>query len=427
MVNTNALVASPFWRAVGVGHLQAFETRLPISHTAAVLRGIHKPPCPTQPAPYHTAMNRACLTVVASLTALAHLRAADFQPSTLLVGSLAPRFSLPGVDGRNHAPKDFAKAKILVVVFTCNHCPTAQYYEERLKRLVTDYRDKGVAVVAIMPNDPKSVRLDELGWTDLGDSFEEMKIRARDRQFNFPYLYDGDTEAVARAYGPVATPHVFVFDAVRRLRYVGAIDDSERVQHVTKPYVRDALDALLAGREPPVAKTKVAGCSVKWAGKAEPVKADMEKLVAELVALAPADADALTALRKNQSGKFRLVNFWATWCAPCVAEFPELVTINRMYRHRDFELVTVSVNRPEEEKNVLGFLKQRQASCRNLIFASADREKLINAFDPGWEGPVPYTVLITPEGKVLYRETGSIDPLALRRAIVQALNERKPW
>jgi thiol-disulfide isomerase/thioredoxin len=225
----------------------------------------------------------------------------------------------------------------------------------------------------------------------------------------------------------VATPHVFVFDAPRKLRYVGAIDDSERVQHVARHYLRDALDALLAGQEPPVTKTKVVGCSVKWAGKAETVKAYMDKLAAEPVALTLADADALTALRKNQSGKFCLVSFWATWCAPCVAEFHELVTINRMYRHRDFELVTVSVNRPEEEKNLLEFLKQKQASCKNLIFASADREKLINAFDPDWEGPVPYTVLIAPEGKVLYQETGSINPLALKRAIVKALNERKPW
>jgi len=138
-----------------------------------------------------------------------------------------------------------------VVAFTCNHCPTAQYYEERLKELVTDYRDKGVALVAIMPNDPKSVRLDELGWTDLSDSFEEMKTRASDRHFNFPYLYDGDTESVARTYGPVATPHAFVFDADHKLRYAGAIDDSERVQHVTKHYVRDALTACSRARSRP--------------------------------------------------------------------------------------------------------------------------------------------------------------------------------
>src|SRR6185295_11740472 len=108
-------------------------------------------------------------------------------------------------------------------------------------------------------------------------------IRARDRHYNFPYLYDGDAETVSRAYGPVATPHVFVFDAGRKLRYVGAMDDSERIQHVQKTYLRDAVDALLAGKEPLVTKTKVVGCSVKWAGKADSVKAYMERLAAESV------------------------------------------------------------------------------------------------------------------------------------------------
>jgi thiol-disulfide isomerase/thioredoxin len=372
-------------------------------------------------------MNRACLPLLVCLAALARLHGADFQPATLPLGSPAPDFSLPGVDGHTYALKDFAQAKILVVVFTCTHCPTAQYYEERLKQLVTDYKTKGVAAVAIMPNDPKSVRLDELGWTDLSDSFEEMKIRARDRQFNYPYLYDGDTEAVARAYGPTATPHVFVFDAARKLRYVGAVDDSERIQHVTKHYVRDVLDALLAGQEPPVTKTKVVGCSVKWAGKADSVKAYMEKLATEPVSVVAADAEALKALRKNGTGKFRLVNFWATWCAPCVVEFPELVTINRMYRHRDFEVVAVAVNRPDEEKDVLAFLQKQQASFKNLIFASAAREPLMDAFDPDWQGEVPYTVLIDPDGKMIYREIDRLDALALKRAIVKALNEKKPW
>ena len=271
------------------------------------------------------------------------------------------------------------------------------------------------------------MRLDELGWADLSDSFEEMKLRARDAQFNFPYLYDGDTETVSRAYGPVATPHAFVFDAARKLRYVGAIDDSERPQHVKVRHVRNAIDALLAGQEPPVTQTKVVGCSVKWAGKADSVKAFMDKLAAEPVSVEAVDEEGLRALRKNPSGKFRLVTFWATWCAPCLAEFHEFVTIHRMYRHRDFELVTVSLNRPDEEKQVLAFLKKQQASCRNLIFASADREKLIDAFDPDWQGAVPFTVLIDPDGKVIRQELDSIDALAFRRAILKALNEKKPW
>jgi thiol-disulfide isomerase/thioredoxin len=153
----------------------------------------------------------------------------------------------------------------------------------------------------------------------------------------------------------------------------------------------------------------------------------MAKLATEPVTVSLADTNALSALRKNDGGKFRLISFWATWCAPCLVEFHEFVTINRMYRHRDFELVTVSMNRPDEEKGVLEFLKNKQASCRNLLLASADRESLINAFDPSWQGEVPFTVLLSPEGTVVYSEKGSIDALRVRRAILAALNGRKPW
>jgi peroxiredoxin len=344
---------------------------------------------------------------------------------SLPIGASAPDFNLPGVDGKNWALKDFADAKILVVVFTCNHCPTAQDYEERIKGIVTDYKPKNVAVVAINPNDPKALRLDELAWSDLSDSFPEMKIRAEDHHFNFPYLYDGNTETVAKAYGPVATPHVFVFDAERKLRYAGAIDDSQRVDHVTKHYLRDALDALVAGSAPKVMQTKVIGCSTKWANKESQAGAFLAKVAAEAVSVTPVDADGLAALHTNSTGKVRLVNFWATWCAPCVAEFPDLVTLNRIYRIWDFEMTTVSVNEPDEQVKVLAFLKKQEASNRNLLFASTDREKLMNAFDPQWQGAVPFTVVIDDKGKVVYREDDSLDILAVKRAIVKALDEHE--
>src|SRR2546421_9558618 len=138
---------------------------------------------------------------------------------TLEISDRAPDFKLPGVDGKDYSLADFAKAKLLLVMFTCNHCPTAQAYEDRIIQLDADYKDKGVALVAISPNDPKAVRLDELGYTEYSDTFEEMKARAKEHEFKFPYLYDGETQATSRAYGVVATPHIYVFDADRKLRY----------------------------------------------------------------------------------------------------------------------------------------------------------------------------------------------------------------
>ena len=363
-------------------------------------------------------------TLAAGLAACACLAGAAEEPAkTLEIGARAPDFRLEGVDGRRYTLRDFAPAKVLVVVFTCNHCPTAQNYEDRLKAIAGEYRPKGVAVVAISPNDENSVRLDELGYTDLSDSFAEMKLRAKHRGFNYPYLYEGDRTGVARAYGPTATPHAFVFDATRKLRYVGRIDDSERVEYARVPDLRRALDALLAGEPVPAEKTKAFGCSIKWAGKADSVKQFMARLAAEPVAVEMADAEALRALRRNDSGKLRLVNFWATWCGPCVTEFPELVTMNRMYRRRAFEMVTVAANFPDEQKEVLEFLVKQQASNRNLLFAATDKYKLMEAFDKDWNAALPYTVLIGPDGRYLFQAQGSLDPLELKRAIVKALKE----
>lgn len=346
---------------------------------------------------------------------------ADDDHPILAIGSPAPDFSLPGIDGKTHKLGDYSSSKVLVIVFTCNHCPTAQLYESRIERLADDYRNKGVALVAIQPNNPAAIRLDELGYTDVSDSFDEMKIRAAYRHFDFPYLYDGDTQSVARAYGPQATPHVFIFDQDRKLRYEGRIDNSQRESLIKTRDARNAIDAILSGQKVAVTHTGVFGCSTKWISKETGRVAEMKKIEAEPVSVALVSTDDLRKLRTTPTGKVLLVNFWATWCGGCVHELPDLETTWRMYRLRDYDFVTVSANMPDEEAGVLKYLNKLHGSSRNLLFGSTDTDQMEHAFASNWEGALPYSVLFSPDGKVLYEHQGEVDILKLRRTILGSL------
>ncbi len=339
----------------------------------------------------------------------------------LKIGQAAPDFCLPGVDGKTYCLKDFADAKVLVVVFTCNHCPTAEAYEERIQQLTTDYRDKGVALVAISPNDPLAVRLDELGYTDVGDSLDDMKVRAKDQGFDFPYLYDGENQKVSREYGPFATPHVFVFDAERKLRYSGRIDNSAKPDRITSHDTREAIDAVLAGRPVPEERTRTFGCSIKWSEKRESARRSAERWDREKATLEVIDKKHVRELAANDSGKLRLINVWATWCGPCRAEFPELITMHRMYRKRDFELITICADLSERKEKALAFLNEQHASCKNYLFEGQNEYELAEALDAEWRGPLPYTMLVAPGGKILYRKQDRIEPLEVRKAIVEYL------
>ncbi|MVN20520.1 redoxin family protein [Mucilaginibacter arboris] len=341
------------------------------------------------------------------------------EHKTLAIGAKAPDFNLPGVDGKTYSLNSFKNKQLLVVVFTCNHCPTAQAYEDRLIQLTKDYSNKGVAFVAIMPNDPQAIRLDELGYTDLSDSFDEMKIRAKQKHFNFPYLYDGKTQATSRAYGPAATPHVFIFDENRILCYSGRIDDTEKPSKTPNSQdTRNALDAMLNHKKPAVATTKVFGCSVKWAEKENWQQKATEEWAKEPVKIDTIGVAGLKGLLQNKSDKLRLINIWATWCGPCVTEFPEFITMNRMYRRRDFEIVTVSADDPAKKDKALKFLQQSQASTTNYIFNIDDKYKLIEAIDPKWQGALPYTILVEPGGKIVYAKEGAVDPNEMKKKIV---------
>lgn len=340
------------------------------------------------------------------------------EVKTLEIGAEAPAFTLPDINGKMVSLSDFSKARVLVVVFTCAHCPTAQAYEDRLVQFTADYKDKNVQVVAIMPNSGMGLLLEECGYSDLNDSFEEMKIRAKEKNFNFPFLYDGDNHTISIKYGPTTTPHIFIFDKNRKLQYVGNLDQNEKPGTGNAENLRVATDAILAGKSVENPVTKSFGCSIKWAWKLDWAKKVNKEWEEKQVDLVDIDIAGIQEFMKNDSKKLRLINIWATWCAPCIIEYPELVKLQRMYGGRDFEFVSISADKIKNKEKVHDFLKKSYSAIQNYIYTESDNYKLIEAVDPDWNGALPYTILIEPQGKIIWKYQGAVDMLELKKAIV---------
>jgi len=354
----------------------------------------------------------------------------------LKIGDPAPDFSLPGIDGKTHTLSEYKGADLLMIAFLSNHCPDSHAAQIRIKQLVQDMKGKSFTLVAINPNNPDGLSIDELGYSKYNDGFEDMKKYAADSDFTFPYLYGGKSQAVAKAYGCLATPHIFIFDAARKLRYKGYFDDSRYADPATvkSSDARNAVDALLAGKPVPVEVTKPHGCSTKWMIKKPAIAVKMEKWDQTPVDVEPIDAAGVAALRKNGTKKVRLFNVWATWCAPCVAEFPELVKTARKFDLRDFEFISISVDDLKDAPKAKAFLEKRGAGISNrlktslpgeglkttsFIFNGGGLEELMKVVDADWPGAIPHTILVGTNGEVVWRHNGPVDGDELRGKILE--------
>jgi peroxiredoxin len=356
----------------------------------------------------------------------------------LKIGDAAPDFSLKGIDGKTYSLADFKDAPVLMVAFLSNHCPYSHAAETRLLPLLKDYKDKGFAIVAINPNSPEGISIGELGYSKYNDSFEEMKLYAKDQGFTFPYLYDGETQKTAKAYGCLCTPHVFIFDRDRKLRYMGRVDDSRFADPSTvkSPDARNAVEAMLAGKPVPVESTRPMGCSTKWLEKKKQVMEIEQQWSSAPVTLETVDLAGVAKLAKNDTNKLRLVNVWATWCAPCVAEFPGFVSLSRRLGNRDFEFISISVDDPADQAKAKEFLEKQHASVpnrvqrslkaegrttNNYLFTGGDLDALMDTLDKKSAGPVPHTLIIKPGGEIVYRRTGDIDIDELKAKLIELL------
>ncbi len=360
------------------------------------------------------------------------------------LGDAAPDFRLTGVDDKVHTLAEFAGSRFLLVVFLSNHCPYSHAAESRMIPWINRMKERGLAVVAIQPNHPDALSIDELGYSKYSDSFPEMKLYAAEHGFTFPYLYDGETQSVAKTYGALATPDLFLFDENRRLRYSGRFDDSrfEDPATVKRHDAINALDDLLAGRTVAVPYARPMGCAVKWLTKVHKAAASNQAAWNhDPITIEPITAAQVAELARNPTNKLRLINVWATWCGPCVGEFPELAKLSRRLKLRDFEVITISLDQPKDEAKALRFLQAQHAgmserigkslkaehrTTNNYLFTEASTDALVQALDPEWPGPIPHTVLIAPGGRILWRQNGAFDAVVLGRKILDELGGYYP-
>jgi peroxiredoxin len=378
--------------------------------------------------------SRACLA--ADAEASAHGTPPGFH--ALQIGDSAPDFSLLGIDGKTYSLADFKDDKLLVVIFLSNHCPVSHAADTRFVPFVASLKGKSVGVVAINPNSLEGLRVEELGYSKYSDSYDEMKLYAKDRGFNFPYLYDGDHQAAAKAYGCLCTPHMFVFDQYRHLRYAGRFDDSQVADpaSVHSTDGANAVAALLGGKTVPVETTRPFGCSTKWQTKKDMVAEGNEAWKNMPVTLDSVDEKGIAELAKNPTNRLRVINVWATWCVPCVEEFPSLVLISRRLETRDFDLITVSVDEVGDRSKALKFLERQHAAVppgakkavalqgrttNNFIYTGSGPDALAQALDPKWPGGYPYTVVIAPGGQIVDRIPGAFDVTQFQSSLIDRL------
>ncbi len=325
--------------------------------------------------------------------------------NNLAVGAAAPEFELKDLSGKPHALKSY-RGKTAVVTFISARCPISKMYQDRIRAVADEYAKQGVAFLAINAN------ADEL--------IAEVRAHAEQNKLNFTILKD-DGNVVADAYAAERTPTVYVVDKDGVLRYQGRIDNSQNERLVKRNDLREALNELLAGKAVSVAETKAMGCVIKRVAQ-KPTARAVTRVVAPDPTVALLKPAAFPDLVKQSAGKVLIVNFWATWCGPCVAEFPEFVKLDQSYRDKGVRFVHISADDSTDLKTkVIPFLKEQKAQSDQFLQDTDDPQEMIDAVLKDWSGALPATFVYDKTGKLIFHRLGIIDRDVLMAEIEKGL------
>jgi peroxiredoxin len=311
------------------------------------------------------------------------------------IGKAAPDFSLPDAAGKAHSLREY-RGKATILVFTSTQCSITNAYTDRLKSIVSDYSPKGVSLVAVNSNSDEAV--------------DRIRDYNQKNGLSWNVLKDQGSK-VASLYGAERTPEAFIIDGEGVIRYHGRIDDSFEAARVKRNDLREALDELLSGKPVSVAETKAFGCQIK---RDQAAAAD-----SRVSLLKPAD---LSKLKEDAKGKVLVVNFWATWCGPCVAEFPEFVALDEKYRTSGVNIVGISADEVSDlQSKVVPFVRDAKARFPVYVQDVEDPQEMIDRIAKEWSGALPATFVFDRQGTLVYKRLGIIDRDELAGQIQKAL------
>ncbi len=328
------------------------------------------------------------------------------EPSKPGIGQLAPDFTLKDLNGQPHSLKDY-RGKVVIVSFISTECPVVSAYLERIKAIAADYKARNVVFLGINSNSTEPV--------------STIREHAAKNNLTFTILKDEGNQ-VADAYGASFTPEMYVIDTTGRLRYHGRIDNAPEVRRVTRHDLRQALDELLAGKAVSAPETKAFGCVIKRTGATTLQATTSAPLLQDqprVLLLKPAELAKLIQQAKEQ---VLVINFWATWCSPCVVEFPEFVSIDEKYRDKGVRILAISADDPGEINSaVIPFVKQMKARFEIYVQDVEDPQEMIDVVNKDWPGTLPATFIFDRQGKMIFQHFGIVDREKLIAAIESAL------
>jgi len=333
-----------------------------------------------------------------------------------------PEFSLQGTDGRFYSNKDFEENDLLAVIFLSNHCKISQLFQNQLIKIAELMREKKVAIVAVSPNYDKAVLPDEQAYSDLGDSFMEMKKRALRKNYTFPYLFDGEKQTLTRKMGVKITPSVFLYNKNREMVYAGRIGNHDLSESLEASDLYKSIISYLDGGGNKFKRTKVFGTAIKFSDDLLLAEQVRKRYSDETVRITAADERKLKFYLNHKTGKPKLFYVWKETDTDLRDNLITISTLYKIFRKRGLKLITVCISERQNTDSAIEALEQAQLSSTNFIVSGNQVSPLTTIIPSDISSITPFYRLIGGDGKMLQGEKGKIEKDDLRLQILSALN-----